>query len=54
MQAFNDAFFCSLDTENIADLILRAGQAVCFAAPGIRLPVAQAMLKCAQRHSYVG
>jgi hypothetical protein len=40
MQAFNDAFFCSLDTENIADLILRAGQAVCFAAPGIRLPVA--------------
>ncbi|BBL57582.1 hypothetical protein [Methylomonas koyamae] len=45
----NDAFFCHLDTDEIARLVVEAQQAVCFAAPGIRLPVAKAMLKCADR-----
>jgi hypothetical protein len=38
-----------LGSAGIANLILRAEQAVCFAVPGVRLPVAMAMLKCADR-----
>lgn len=43
------ALFCSLDTDGVAHLISQARSAVCYAAPGIRLPVAQAMLECAGR-----
>lgn len=43
------ALFCSLDTDGVARLISQAQSAVCYAAPGIRLPVARAMLECAGR-----
>lgn len=43
------ALFCSLDTDGVAHLISQAQSAACYAAPGIRLPVAQAMLECAGR-----
>jgi len=44
-----DALFCSLAPSRIAELIRSAQQAVCYAAPGIQLDLAQAMVETAGR-----
>jgi hypothetical protein len=44
-----DALFCSLSPDRIADLVRRAQHAVCYAAPGIQLDLAQAMVETAGR-----
>lgn len=38
------ALFCSLSPDRMADLVRRAQHAVCYAAPGIQLDLAQAMV----------
>ncbi len=40
----NDALFCTLDSQAIADKIHSAVSAVCYAGPGIQPVVAQAMV----------
>jgi hypothetical protein len=44
-----DELFCSLSSQRIADLVLTAQQAVCYAAPGIQSDVAQAMVEAKNR-----
>lgn len=44
-----DALFCSLTPVRIADQVRRAQYAVCYAAPGIQLDLAQAMVEAAGR-----
>lgn len=44
-----DALFCSLSPLRIAELIRSAQRAVCYAAPGIQLDLAQAMVETAGR-----
>ena len=44
-----DALFCSLSPDRIADLVRSAQHAVCYAAPGIQLDLAQAMVETAGR-----
>ena len=44
-----DALFCSLSPDRIADLVRNAQHAVCYAAPGIQLDLAQAMVETAGR-----
>ena len=44
-----DALFCSLSPDRIADLVRHARRAVCYAAPGIQLDLAQAMAETAGR-----
>lgn len=44
-----DALFCSLSPVRLADLVRRAQNAVCYAAPGIQLDLAQAMVEAAAR-----
>lgn len=44
-----DALFCSLSPDRIADLVRHAQRAVCYAAPGIQLDLAQAMVETAGR-----
>ena len=44
-----DALFCSLSPLRIAELIRSAHHAVCYAAPGIQLDLAQAMVETAGR-----
>ena len=44
-----DTLFCSLSPLRIADLVRRAQHAVCYAAPGIQLDLAQAMVETAGR-----
>ncbi len=44
-----DALFCSLSPLRIAELIRSAQHAVCYAAPGIQLDLAQAMVETADR-----
>lgn len=44
-----DALFCSLSSDRITEMVRTAQHAVCFAGPGIRPDVAQAMLETAQR-----
>lgn len=44
-----DALFCSLSQLRIAELIRSAKRAVCYAAPGIQLDLAQAMVETAGR-----
>ena len=44
-----DALFCSLSPDRIADLVRRAQHAVCYAAPGIQLDLAQAIMETAER-----
>ena len=44
-----DALFCSLSPVRVADLVRRAQHAVCYAAPGIQLDLAQAMVETAGR-----
>lgn len=44
-----DALFCSLSPLRIAELIRSAQRAVCYAAPGIQLDLAQAMVEAAGR-----
>lgn len=44
-----DALFCSLSPLRIAKLIRSAQRAVCYAAPGIQLDLAQAMVETAGR-----
>lgn len=44
-----DALFCSLSPLHIADQVRRAQYAVCYAAPGIQLALAQAMVETAGR-----
>lgn len=44
-----DALFCSLSPDRIAELIRSAQCAVCYAAPGIQLDLAQAMVETAGR-----
>ena len=44
-----DALFCSLSPDRIADLVRHAQRAVCYAAPGIQLDLAQAMVETAER-----
>lgn len=44
-----DALFCSLSPVRIAKLIRSTQQAVCYAAPGIQLDLAQAMVETAGR-----
>ena len=44
-----DALFCSLSPLRIAELIRSAQRAVCYAAPGIQLNLAQAMVDMAVR-----
>ena len=43
-----DALFCSLSPQRIAELIRSAKQAICYAAPGIQLDLAQAMVEMAE------
>jgi len=43
----SDALFCSVDTEEIAGFVSQAYQSICYAAPGIRLPVAEAIVETA-------
>jgi hypothetical protein len=45
----SDALFCSLSPDRIADLVRSAQLAVCYAAPGIQLDLAQAMVETAGR-----
>lgn len=45
----SSALFCSISTSKIAELIDSARHSVCFAAPGVQLEVAQAMLKVSTR-----
>jgi hypothetical protein len=44
-----DQFFCSLTSLRIAELVLSAQRAVCYAGPGIQLEVAQAMVERGRR-----
>ena len=44
-----DALFCSLSPLRIAESIRSAQRAVCYAAPGIQLDLAQAMAETAGR-----
>ena len=44
-----DVLFCSLSPDRIAELIRSAQRAVCYAAPGIQLELAQAMVEAAGR-----
>jgi len=44
-----DAIFCSLSPLRIAAMIQSAQRAVCYAAPGIQLDLAQAMVETARR-----
>lgn len=44
-----DALFCSLSPLRVAELIRSAQRAVCYAAPGIQLDLAQAMVETAGR-----
>ena len=44
-----DALFCSLSPLRIAELIRSAQRAVCYAAPGIQLDLAQAMVETVGR-----
>ena len=44
-----DALFCSLSPLRIAELIRSAQRSVCYAAPGIQLDLAQAMVETAGR-----
>lgn len=44
-----DALFCSLSPLRIAELVRSAQHAVCYAAPGIQLDLAQAMVEAAGR-----
>ncbi|MDD2919327.1 hypothetical protein [Rhodoferax sp.] len=44
-----NALFCSLSPVRIADQVRRAQYAVCYAAPGIQLDLAQAMVETAGR-----
>ncbi|MBP9058790.1 MAG: hypothetical protein KBF98_00580 [Rhodoferax sp.] len=44
-----DALFCSLSPLHIANLVRRAQCAVCYAAPGIQLDLARAMVEAAAR-----
>ena len=44
-----DALFCSLSPMRIAELIRSAQRSVCYAAPGIQLDLAKAMLETAGR-----
>lgn len=44
-----DNIFCSLSQDRLADLVNQAQHAVCYAAPGIQLGLAKAMVKTAQR-----
>jgi hypothetical protein len=44
-----DALFCSVGTEEIASFISQANNSICYAAPGIRLPVAKTIIETAQR-----
>jgi hypothetical protein len=44
-----DALFCSLSPVRVADMVRRAQYAVCYAAPGIQLDLAQAMVETAGR-----
>jgi hypothetical protein len=44
-----DALFCSLSPDRVADLVRSAQHAVCYAAPGIQLDLAQAMVETAGR-----
>ena len=45
----SDALFCSLSQSRIAELVRSARQAVCYAAPGIQIELAQAMVEVAAR-----
>ncbi len=45
----SEALFCSLSQSRIAELVRSARQAVCYAAPGIQLELAQAMVAVAER-----
>ncbi len=45
----DDALFCSLTSQRIAELIRSAQCAVCYAGPGVQVEVAQAMVETARR-----
>lgn len=44
-----DALFCPISSSRIAELIRGAQRAVCYAAPGVQLEVAQAMVDATER-----
>jgi hypothetical protein len=44
-----DALFCSFSSSRIAELIRSAHRAVCYAAPGVQLEVAKAMVEATER-----
>lgn len=44
-----DNIFCSLSQDRLANLVSQAQRAVCYAAPGIQLDLANAMVKTAKR-----
>lgn len=45
----NDGLFCTLTSAAMAEFIESATKSVCFAGPGMQLPVAHAMVKASER-----
>lgn len=45
----DDSMFCTLTSADMAEFIGRAARSICFAGPGIQLPVAHAMVKASAR-----